>query len=177
MIRMVRKYFKNLFRKENKDLVRRRLTNVEAEEISIAMKAMCEKYFKNKIEENIDTWLLNEYSDKSVVTCHAITDLAQFLIQLFGMKSNSSDGFKSGPEIRGEEFVSSLHWFSWPKFENIIEFPEFKILINYIWEERYLLDKSKSVLEHIFEIEKQKVSQNPEYFRKMFAEMYKRCRK
>ena len=138
MLRMIRRYYLNLFKQENKKLVRKRFIRVKTYESIKGAKKMVAKYFPK----------------------YTSGQLHYFLVRLFGCKYKSMNPPKNTAEERGDFVEDTIDNYTQKKFERLHKIPEFKIIFRHIFEDKMKGEESKKVYEYILENEGQKVSNN-----------------
>mmetsp|Transcript_743 Transcript_743/g.886 ORF Transcript_743/g.886 Transcript_743/m.886 type:complete len:150 (+) Transcript_743:311-760(+) len=147
MLRMLRRFYLNLFKDNNKEFVKRRFTQVEQSELVYASMNFTKKYFPKYEGEN----------------------LSYFLVRLFGTRYKGKSSPSNLGEEQGEQVSDCIYKYSFEKFNKMHEIPEFRVVIRYIFENQV---NDKNIIEDILESEKNKIEKNPEYFRKVFFDMY-----
>lgn len=91
---MVNRYFKKLFKSENKSIVRRRFVKVRQIEMLTAVKKMCTSHF------------LKSDSTLSTTNEEELHNLAVFLIHFMNYNPTIIDDVESDASARGKEIAS-----------------------------------------------------------------------
>ena len=112
MLRTIRRFYLNLFKKENVKIVRDRYCNSKS---SSVIKALIRFWDKYKITE-----------DSSL-------DLAKFIVIFTGIKPNYKSRSENVVELQAESVRSWMQNYSLTKFWQLHKIKEFKALFKYIY--------------------------------------------
>jgi hypothetical protein len=151
-LRMVRRFFRRIFMKDNKKLVRRSFVNIEFEEVVRDLKTMVTKYFGIEDSE----------------------PLALFFLRLLSLKPINDPNAESESELNAHNFLKALNKFSITRFDKVHKFPEFRILINYIFTCQ-LPDSQTSCIDAMFEQEHKIIGSNRDKYFNTFSKLFQRC--
>ena len=121
LLRSIRRYYLLKFRKQNKDLMRKRLTNVKMNKILNALKLICEEEF-NQIEISA-----------------GLEDLAKFMLVFLNLKPRRYYGYDKNIIYKAFQVQDCMRKYSSIKFQNLNSIEELKILTLKI-KESYIDD-------------------------------------
>ena len=121
LLRSIRRYYLLKFRKQNKDLMRKRLTNVKMNKILNALKLICEEEFEqNKISVGFE-------------------ELARFMLVFLNLKPRRYYGYDKNIINKAGQVQDCMRKYSYIKFQNLNSIEELKIMTLKI-KESYIDD-------------------------------------
>ena len=154
MLRAIRRFYSNLFKRDNSRIIRKRFRNATSDEFIIAIKDLIKKY----ILPNVNT-MLNEMnrssSDLDYLSrllehddSEELNNLAVFLMRFIGFKPKDCTKYGRDIEAKGEQIQSCMYSYSYPKFLDICNINELKIIFKctFMYHLEKILKEDKTLL-------------------------------
>lgn len=126
ILRSIRRYYLNLFKRKYPAIVRKRFRNVKAVKIFEAVEGLVEKVFPN---------------------CQHKPELSDFLYVVLGIKSSAMFNLEDKSKNRGHKVAVCLHRYSGALFSQLFEFWELQTLFCHVYDDNYdkFLNSEKTI--------------------------------
>ena len=145
MLRAIRRFYSNLFKRDNITIIRKRFRNATSDEFIIAIKDMIKKYILPNLSTMLNKMNWNS-SDLGYLSrlleqddSEELNNLAVFLLRFIGFKPKDCAKYGRDIETKGEQIQSCMYSYSHPKLLSIRNINELKIIFK--WAFMFHLEK------------------------------------
>ena len=139
ILRSIRRFYHNLYKKENTLHVKRRFGNVKSAEFYERIKKLVQTHMLPNILStalNECSYVLNNDTKLSLLddTHENLKSLVIFLFRFIGFKPKDKVKYSDDIEQKGQEIQSCMYNYSHPKMLKILEIPEFYFIFKYVYD-------------------------------------------